>query len=452
MNLDPVQTHDPIRRLPGSTFRARREELLARMTALGGGVTIVRSNPEQTRSNDTEFLYRPDSDLWWLTGFGEPDTVAVFTDTHPEHRFVLFVRPRDPETAVWDGPRAGLEGALAQYGAEVAYPAADLPGKLWELIANCDELHHSLGLDGDMDQLVGAALVRLRRLEKKGKGAPRAVVDLQTSLHELRLHKGPEELERLRQAAAVSTAAHVAAMRTGRPGATEYELAALIEYTFKRAGSTGPGYQSIVGAGASATILHYIRNDQTITDDALVLVDAGGEMDHYTADITRTWPASGRFTPAQRQVYELVLATQKSAIALARPGATIDQIHDHCVAQLTAGMVTLGLLAGPAEERIKDGTYKRFYMHGTSHWLGLDVHDVGLYRQAGTARPLAPGMVITIEPGLYIAPDAEGVPAALRGIGVRIEDDIAIPAGAPEVPTAACPKEIREPEAARRGA
>ncbi len=425
-------------------YAARRQ---AFMDKLGPrAVAIVHSLPEATRNGDAHHAFRQHSDVLYLAGLDEPDTTLILRPGADKDRVVMFVRPRDPETAVWDGPRAGLEGAVARHGAEVAHPAAELPGKLWELIANCDELHHSLGLDRDMDALVGAALVRLRRLEKKGKGAPRAVVDLQTSLHELRLHKGPEELALLRHAAAITCAAHVAAMRAGRPGTTEYELAALVDYTFKRAGSTGPGYQSIVGAGANATILHYIRNDQTITDDALVLVDAGGEMDHYTADITRTWPASGRFTPAQRQVYEIVLATQKSAIALARPGATIDQIHDHCVAQLTAGMVTLGLLAGPAEERIKDGTYKRFYMHGTSHWLGLDVHDVGLYRQGGVARPLAPGMVITIEPGLYIAPDAEGVPAALRGIGVRIEDDIAITATGNEVLTAACPKEIAELE------
>jgi Xaa-Pro aminopeptidase len=363
----------------------------------------------------------------------------------------MFVRPRDPEMETWDGRRAGLEGAKETFGADVAHPAAELNAKLWELIANTDELHYSLGLDEDMDKMVARAIAHLRKTEKKGKRPPRAVVDPREALHELRLHKRPEELAALRKAAAISIDAHLLAMKTGRPGVFEHELEAEINYTFRRSGGTGPGYTTIVGAGANATILHYIENRCALAEGDLVLVDAGCEYDHYTADITRTWPASGKFTAAQRRVYEIVLETQVSAIEMVKPGVTLDEIHDHCVRKLTEGMIALGLLAGTAEDRIADLAFKKFYMHGTSHWLGLDVHDAGAYTRGGKARPLAPGMVITIEPGLYIASDAEGVPAELRGIGIRIEDDIVVTDTGHEVLTARCPKRIEDIEAACRG-
>ena len=276
------------------------------------------------------------------------------------------------------------------------------------------------------------------------------MIDPNVALHELRLFKGPEELRTLRQAAAISSEAHVLAMQTGRPGAFEHELEAVINYTFRRHGGSGPGYATIVGAGDNATILHYVENRCAIEDGNLVLVDAGCEYDHYTADITRTWPANGRFTPAQRDVYELVLATQIAAIRMARPGATIEQIHEFCVRSLTEGMIELGLLRGTADERIADHGYLAFYMHGTSHWLGLDVHDAGAYTVDGKARLLAPGMVITVEPGLYISASATDVSPELRGLGVRIEDDVAITAGDPDVLTAACPKRIDELEAITR--
>jgi Xaa-Pro aminopeptidase len=297
-----------------------------------------------------------------------------------------------------------------------------------------------------MDRLIGAALVRLRKLEKRGKRPPRAVVDPRAVLHEQRLHKRSEELATLRKAAAITSDAHVLAMRVGRPGIFEHEVEALINYTFRKHGGAGPGYSTIVGAGENATILHYIENRCAIADGDLVLVDAGCEYDHYTADITRTWPAGGRFTPPQRRVYEAVLATQKSAIAMARPGVTIDDIHNHCVKQLTEAMLQLGLLSGTVDERVSDQAFRKYYMHGTSHWLGLDVHDVGAYTRDGKARPLEPGMVITVEPGLYIAADDPSAPAELRGIGVRIEDDVAITADGHDILTAACPKEVEDLE------
>jgi Xaa-Pro aminopeptidase len=301
-----------------------------------------------------------------------------------------------------------------------------------------------------MDALVASTIARLRKTEKKGKRPPRAVIDPRAALHELRLHKRPEELAALRKAAAITCDAHIAAMELGRPGVFEHELEAQINFTFRKRGGAGPGYATIVGAGENATILHYIENRCAIADGDLVLVDAGCEYDHYTADITRTWPANGRFTPPQRRIYELVLETQKSAIAMVKPGATLEEIHDHCVRKLTEGMIDLGLLAGTADERIEDKTFRKFYMHGTSHWLGLDVHDVGAYTRDGKARPLEPGMVITVEPGLYIASDAPDVPAELRGIGVRIEDDVVVTATGHDVLTAACPKEIEALEATCR--
>jgi Xaa-Pro aminopeptidase len=430
-----------------AVFRARRDAL---MQALGPhAVAVVSSLPERLRNGDAFHPFRQHSDVFYLTGFREPETTLILRPGAEKERVVMFVRPRDPEQETWQGRRAGIEGAVEVYGADVAHPIAELRAKLPELIGNHEELHYGLGLDEELDAMIAWTIARLRRTEKKGLRPPRAVVDPRVALHELRLHKRPEELAALRQACAITVDAHVAAMRSGRAGSTERELEALIDYTFRRRGD-GPGYSTIVGAGVNATILHYTENCAPIRDGDLVLVDAGCEYEHYTADITRTWPASGRFTPPQRKVYELVLGIQMAAIAMAKPGATIDEIHDYCVLALTEGMIALGLLAGPAADRIADKTYKRFYLHGTSHWLGLDVHDVGAYTTGGKARPLEPGMVITIEPGLYIAADAADVPDELRGIGVRIEDYIAITETGCVVLTSACPKQIAELEAACR--
>jgi Xaa-Pro aminopeptidase len=431
-----------------AVFAARRD---AFMQAIGPrAVAVVSSLPERLRNGDAFHVFRQHSDVYYLTGFVEPDTVVVLRPGAETDRIVMFVRPRDPEMETWDGRRAGLEGAKERYGADAAYGIAELETQLWQLLANHDELHYSLGLDAHMDGIVASAIARLRKTEKRGRRPPRAVVDPRVALHELRLRKRPEEFAALRKAAEISADAHVLAMKTGRPGAFEHEVEAVIDYTFRKHGGTGPGYNTIVGAGENATILHYTENRCAIADGDLVLVDAGCEYNHYTADITRTWPANGRFSPIQRDVYALVLAVQKSAIALAKPGATIDEIHDHCVRGLTQGMIDLGLLTGTADDRIDDQSYRRFYMHGTSHWLGLDVHDAGAYTVDGKARPLEPGMVITVEPGLYVAIDADGVPDKLRGIGIRIEDDIAITADGHDVLTAKCPKEIEDLEAACR--
>lgn len=436
-----------------AVFAARREAFMQRLGPQA--CAVVRSLPERLRNGDAFHPFRQHSDIVYLTGFVEPECTLVLRPGADTERFVMFVRPRDAEMEVWDGKRAGVEGAKQIYGADAAYPAAELNVKLTDLIANFEELHYGLGIDERMDQLVAATISRLRKLEKKGQRPPRAVIDPRIALHEQRLFKRPEELAALRKAAAITCDAHVAAMAAGKPGTFEHELEALVDYTFRKRGGSGPGYTSIVGAGENATILHYIENRCAIADGDLVLVDAGCEYDHYTADITRTWPANGTFSPPQRDVYELVLATQKSAIDLVKPGTTLDEIHDHCVRMLTDGMIRLGLLSGSLDERIEDKTYRRFYMHGTSHWLGLDVHDVGAYTRDGKARPLEPGMVITVEPGLYVAPlgahlDEYELPIGLRGIGVRIEDDVLVTDSGCEVLTAACPKEVAAIESACR--
>jgi Xaa-Pro aminopeptidase len=298
-----------------------------------------------------------------------------------------------------------------------------------------------------MDRRIAAAIARLRMTERRGRRPPRAIIDPQAALHELRLRKSPQEIAILRKAAAISGEAHRAAMAVGRPGSFEYEVEAVLDYTFRRRGGDGPGYGTIVGAGDNATILHYVDNDRAIADGDLVLVDAGCEYQQYTADITRTWPASGRFSPVQRSVYQVVLDAETSAIALARPGVSIDDLHQHCVRRLTEGMIELGLLAGSVDDLIASQAYKAFYMHGTSHWLGLDVHDAGAYMPGGQHRPLEPGMVITIEPGLYIGADADVRPE-LRGIGIRIEDDVLITADGCEVLTESAPRSIADVEAA----
>jgi Xaa-Pro aminopeptidase len=431
-----------------SVFAARRE---AFMQAIGPhAVALVRSLPERLRNGDAYHAYRQHSDLVYLTGFVEPDTTLLLRPGAETERVIMFVRPRDPEMETWDGRRAGIDGAKATYGADAAYAASELPAKLADLIANHDELHYSLGLDEEMDLLVASTIAKLRKLEKRGKRPPRAVVDPRVSLHELRLKKRPEEIAALRKAAQISSDAHVLAMKTGKPGAHEHELEAVINYTFRRSGGAGPGYTTIVGAGENATILHYIENRCPIKAGDLVLVDAGCEYEHYTADITRTFPASGTFTAIQRRVYQIVLDTQLAAIAMVKPGVTLDEIHNSCVRRLTEGMIELGLLTGSADDRIADQSYRKFYMHGTSHWLGMDVHDVGAYTQNGKARPLEPRMVITVEPGLYIASDAPDVPSELRGIGVRIEDDVLVTEAGHEVLTAACPKTVEAVEAACR--
>jgi Xaa-Pro aminopeptidase len=424
-------------------FRARRERF---MKEIGSGVAILPASPVRTRSNDTDYKYRPNSDLFYLTGFGEPEAVAVIAPGHPEHELVHFVRPRNPEREIWDGRRAGVEGALATYGADAAYPIDELDAWLADYVDGREKVYYRTGLDDAFDMRV-IRLVNSYRTTRRAKGpGPSAIVDVGEIVHEMRLFKSPEEIELMRRAAAITCEAHRAAMAATRPGVYEYELEALVEYTFRRNGASGPSYTSIVGSGANATILHYVENSRRMEAGELLLVDAGAEYDYYAADVTRTWPVSGRFSPEQREIYELVLASQLEAIEASRPGVTMQEIHDGVVRTLATGLVRLGLLDGPVETAIDEGTYKKFYMHKTGHYLGMDVHDVGSYRDGDAWRKLEPGMVMTIEPGLYIAEDCDEVEPRWRGIGVRIEDDVLVTAGGCEVLTSDAPKTVDEIE------
>jgi Xaa-Pro aminopeptidase len=408
-------------------------------------VAVVGGKKLSVRNSDVEHRFRQSSDLWYLTGFTEPEALAVIAPGRPQ-KFTLFVRPRDPERETWTGRRAGIEGARDKFGAEAALPIDAVPSELPKLLDGADEVLYIPGEDEELDRLLLSSIAHTRQMERRGMRAPRRIGDLRWMLHELRLVKDEDALAKMRRAVAVTREAHTAAMRAARDGVHEYEIEALIDYTFRRAGGF-PGYGTIVGGGVNATILHYVDNDQALVGGQLLLVDAGGEIEGFTADVTRTYPIGARFSPAQRRCYELVLAVEKACIGAVRPGNDIDSIHRQAVELLTRGMVELGLLKGSVPELIETGAYKRFYMHRTSHWLGMDVHDVGIYAPEGKSRPLQPGMVLTVEPGLYVAADALDVAAEYRGIGIRIEDDILVTERGHENLTASIPKELAELEA-----
>lgn len=447
MSSDPVLTHEPIRRLPPSTFAARRSAVIAR---LGGGVAVVRSNPEQTRSNDTEFPYRQDSDLWWLTGFGEPDSVLVLSDRHPEHKAVLFVRPRDPEKETWNGRRAGVEGALAATGVDVTFSIDELDAKLPGYLDDAPTLYFTPGHDARFNARVEDVLAASRRVRARSGKGPAARVELAALTHEPRLIKTAEEIALLRRACDITGEAHNAALEGTRPGSHEYEVEALVNYVFRARGARAPGYNSIVAGGINGTILHYTENESRLADGQLLLIDAGAEVEGYTADVTRTFPVGARFTPPQRAVYDIVLAAQEAAIAAVRPGARFDESHHAALTTLVAGLVSLGVLEGRVEELIATKAYQPFYMHRTGHWLGLDVHDVGLYVDArGQSRPLEPGMVLTVEPGLYFGDTSVAYDPQYRGIGIRIEDDVVVTEKGHSVLSDSAHKSVADIEAAR---
>ncbi len=436
--MDPIPTF----------FAERRRAAAAQMARQGGGVMLLPAAEEKIRNADTEYLFRQDSDYHYLVGLDEPEGCAVLLASPAgEAKLVLFVRPRDKEKEIWNGRRAGVEGAKERYGADEAYTVAEMDEKLPALIEGAETLWFQVGHEPAWDARLARILRGLRSGARLGKRPPRAIADPGRILHELRLVKSPEELKRLRKAAEITAEAHMAAMRDGQPGRREHQVQAEIEYAFRRRGGSGPGYGTIVAAGANSTILHYRAGPDPLKDGDVCLVDAGGEYDFYTADVTRTFPVSGEFTKPQRVLYELCLDVQKQAIEAVKPGTTLDAIHDLAVRKLTEGFISLGLLQGTADERIADKAFRKYYMHRTSHWLGMDVHDVGDYYVDGKPRPLAPGMVLTIEPGIYVAEDDETAPAELRGIGIRIEDDVLVTPEGHENLTAAVPKEVDEVEA-----
>ncbi|BDG08668.1 aminopeptidase P N-terminal domain-containing protein [Anaeromyxobacter paludicola] len=437
-------------------FRRRRAAILHRMRALGGGVLLLPAADEKSRNADAEYPFRQDSDFHYATGFDEPQGCALLfagrcgpeADGEPDRpELVMFVRPRDKEKEIWNGRRAGVEGACELYGADQAFPVAELELRLPALLDKAGPLWFRLGNDATWDARVARALADLRSRARAGAEAPREVKDVGPVMHELRLVKSPEEVARLRRAAEITAEAHMGAMRDGMPGRKESQVQAEIEYAFRRRGGSGPGYGTIVATGENACVLHYRAGETVLKDGELCLVDAGGEYELYTADVTRTFPVSGAFTKPQRALYEVVLQAQLEAMAAVRPGVALESVHDLCVRRLTEGMIRLGLLQGTVEERLEDKGYRRYYMHRTSHWLGLDVHDVGAYFVDGKPRVLAPGMVLTIEPGLYVAPDDAEAPAEYRGMGIRIEDDVLVTPEGMENLTDAVPKTVEEIEA-----
>jgi Xaa-Pro aminopeptidase len=440
MAVAPVS---PVPAAVPSPYTDRRAELMRRIGR--DGALVLMSPPEHLRNGDATFKYRQDSDILYLTGFEEPGAVIVLRPAHEKIRFAMFVRPRDPAEETWTGRRAGVEGAVRDFGADAAFTAAELDDKLAEVLAGAQEIHFPFGREPALDAAVARLLGRLRSAERRGTRAPVRLVDARVTLHEMRLIKAPQELAIQRRAAEITAEAHIAAMLAAKDASYEHEIEALVDYTFRKNGGTGPGYSTIVGSGANATILHYVENRAPLVRGELLLIDAGCEIGGYTADVTRTSPIGARFSPAQRRLYEAVLETQVAAIEAVKPGATLDAIHQQVVEQLTRHMVALGLLTGDVPALIEAGAHKQFYMHRTSHWLGLDVHDVGFYSEGGASRPLVPGMVLTIEPGLYVAADAK-VPPEYRGLGVRIEDDILVTAHGYDNLTVATPKTVDDIE------
>lgn len=431
-------------RFSSDVFAARRAAFLER---IGPGVAVLPAAPVFVRNNDVEHAYRQDSDFYYLTGFDEPESVLVLTNQHPEHRVVLFVRPRNPEREVWDGARAGVEGAVRDFGADAAFPMDELHEHLPDYLGDAGRVHYRVGRGHPFDGELFHALDLVRGRARQGVQAPAEIVDPGVVLHAMRLVKSEDELAAMRAAAAVTAEAHVAGMRAARPGRHEYEVQAAIEAAFRRGGAERSAYDSIVGSGPNATVLHYRANRRLMEEGDLLLVDAGCELDYYASDVTRTFPVSGRFTEPQRVLYELVLAAQEASIAACVPGKTLEDVHAASVDVLARGMLELGLIEGTLEEVLEEQRYKPYYMHRTSHWLGMDVHDVGGYFADGSPLALAPGMVLTVEPGIYVAEDAD-VDPKWRGIGIRIEDDVVVTAGAPENLTEAIPKTVADVEAA----
>lgn len=426
-------------------YRARRERVIAEM---GEGVMVIATASEVPRNRDTHYPYRHDSYFYWLTGFTEPEAVVVLVaGSAPRH--ILFCRERNEEREIWDGFRYGPAAAREAFAFDETFAFDALDAELPKYLENQPQLAYIIGRDMAWDTQVMGWLNAVRAKARSGVQAPVRLVDARVWLDEMRLVKDDHELALMRRAAEISTRAHGIAMRATRPGRHEYEIEAEMLCAFRSGGAAAPAYTSIVASGANACVLHYVFNDRPLADGDLLLIDAAAEFGSYAADITRTFPVNGRFSAAQRDVYELVLAAQTAAIATVRPGALWNDPHEAAVRVLTAGMVDLGLLHGAVDDLIESGAYQRFYMHRTGHWLGMDVHDAGDYKVHGAWRPFVPGMTLTVEPGLYIRA-ADDVPAAFHNIGIRIEDDVVVTADGCEVLTMP-PRTVAEIEAWMRG-
>jgi len=421
-------------------FVRRRRQLVKMMGR--GGIAILPAVPEKSRNSDVNYHYRPDSDFYYLTGFAEPEAVAVLIPGRAQAEYVLFVRDRDPARETWDGRRAGPEGATEGYGADDAFPIGDIDDILPGLMENCSRVYYTMGLHPEFDQRVIGWVNALKARSRTGGQSPQEFVALDHVLHDMRLFKSRGELEAMRHAARIAVSAHKRAMRFVRPGRMEYEVMAELLHEFHRS-KADISYHPIVGGGPNSCILHYHENNAELRAGDLLLIDAGCEFDLYASDITRTFPVSGKFTPEQRAIYEVVLEAQRAAIAKVRPGNHWNEPHDAAVKAITQGLVKLGLLKGKTPHLIREGAYRTFFMHRTGHWLGMDVHDVGDYKVGEQWRVLEPGMAMTVEPGIYIPTGTRGVAKRWWNIGIRIEDDVVVTKDGSEVLTAAL---VRDPD------
>ncbi|HUL97210.1 MAG TPA: Xaa-Pro aminopeptidase [Usitatibacter sp.] len=429
--------------VPSKVFRKRRAQLAQ---ALGSGVVVVPTAPERSRNADSHYDYRWDSGFYYLTGFREPEAVLVMV-LGAKPRSILFCREKNMEREIWDGFRFGPELAREHFAFDEAYPYDELDARMPEYIADQDALHTPVGSDAAWDQRVAGWLNAVRAKVRTGVTAPEGIHDVRATVNDMRLFKDEHELAVMRRAAEISSGAHARAMRTAAPGMREYEVEAELLHEFYRNGARSPAYGSIVAAGSNACVLHYRENSAELRKGDLLLIDAGCELDSYASDITRTFPVNGRFSAVQRDVYELVLASQEAAIKAVKPGADFIDYHDAATRVLVRGLIDFKLCKGSVDSVLEDNSYKQFYMHRTGHWLGLDVHDAGDYMQKGKWRKLKPGMVLTVEPGLYIRP-APNVPRPFWNIGVRIEDDVLVTSKGREILSADCPKSVKHVEEA----
>ncbi len=431
-------------KISNQEFARRRRDLMAQMEP--DSIAIVPAAIEKIRNRDVEFQFRQDSDFYYLTGFAEPDAVLVLLPGREHGEVVVFCRERDPTMELWNGYRAGPEGVCARYGADDAFPINDMDDILPGLIEGRERVYYAMGRNADFDRRVMQWINVIRSKVRAGAHPPGEFLVLDHLLHDLRLFKSAAELRVMKAAGEISARAHCRAMRFCQPGMYEYQLEAEILHEFGRSGSRSPAYGSIVGAGANGCILHYRENDAQIRDGDLVLIDAGCELEHYASDITRTFPANGKFSKEQQALYEITLDAQAAAIATIKPGAHWNEPHDAAVRTIAQGLKDLGLLEGELKEIIETETYKRFYMHRTGHWLGMDVHDVGDYKVGGDWRVLEPNMVMTVEPGIYVSPHDSEVARKWRGIGIRIEDDVVVTKKSCEIITNDVPKSVRDIE------
>jgi len=426
-----------------NTLATRRHDVMQHM---GSGVAIIPTAPVQVRNRDVEYQFRPDSDFYYLTHFPEPEAVLVLVPDRPQGEYILFCRERDPEREIWDGYRAGIDGACEQYGADDAFPIDDIDEILPGLLENRDKVFCNMGRYPDFDKRLMGWVNDVRAKSRNGVHAPGEFVDLDHIVHEMRLFKRADEVRTMRRAAKISSQAHVRAMQLCKPGMYEYQVEAELLHEFRRNGSQYPAYPSIVGSGANGCILHYIENNAQMKDGDLLLIDAGCELDGYASDISRTFPVNGKFSAEQKAIYEIVLAAQHAAIEQVRPGNHWNDPHEAAVQVLVDGLIDLKLLKGKADDIIEKQEYRKFYMHRTGHWLGMDVHDVGDYKIDGIWRLLEPGLVLTVEPGLYIAADQKGVDERWWNIGIRIEDDVLVTRSGHEILSIDAPKAIDDIE------